>query len=134
MNDDCRAVETWTRLQRGASRTPFWEGKFENLPNCWLFCVYLAQTPENFVKFSILGGKISLFLFLNPPLSGNGAMKDGNIFMINFDLFFSYLFVAETKPILKQVSGRFEAGHLSAILGPSGAGKSSLLNSISGFR
>lgn len=44
------------------------------------------------------------------------------------------LYVTETKPILKSVSGRFEAGHLSAILGPSGAGKSSLLNSISGFR
>ncbi|KAJ4429960.1 hypothetical protein ANN_22164 [Periplaneta americana] len=37
-------------------------------------------------------------------------------------------------PILKNINGRFKAGHLTAILGPSGSGKTTLLNVLSGFR
>lgn len=58
-----------------------------------------------------------------------------NWWKIGWKMNFSIYMITESgKCILKSVSGRFEAGHLSAILGPSGAGKSSLLNAISGFR
>ncbi|KAJ4427770.1 hypothetical protein ANN_25423, partial [Periplaneta americana] len=36
--------------------------------------------------------------------------------------------------ILRDVSGKFRSGRLTAVLGPSGAGKSSLLNVLSGFK
>jgi ATP-binding cassette subfamily G (WHITE) protein 1 len=45
----------------------------------------------------------------------------------NFDYFLA------NKQILKNVSGNFRSGELTAILGTSGAGKSSLLNILAGF-
>ena len=37
------------------------------------------------------------------------------------------------KTILKNVSGSFRSGQLSAVMGPSGAGKTSLLNVMAGY-
>ncbi|CAH0714230.1 unnamed protein product, partial [Brenthis ino] len=39
----------------------------------------------------------------------------------------------KTRQILKNVSGIFKSGQLTAIMGPSGAGKTSLLNALTGF-
>lgn len=41
---------------------------------------------------------------------------------------------SESKLILKDLSGRFKVGQLTAILGPSGAGKTSLMNILAGLK
>lgn len=53
---------------------------------------------------------------------------------LKFDKFYCSDKVTGTRDILKNVSGIFRNGELSAIMGPSGAGKSSLLNAISKYR
>ncbi|KZR97165.1 putative ABC protein, subfamily ABCG, partial [Daphnia magna] len=46
-----------------------------------------------------------------------------------------YLFTGETaKQILRQISGTFNSGKLTAIMGPSGAGKTSLMNILAGLK
>ncbi|XP_058057952.1 ATP-binding cassette sub-family G member 1-like isoform X2 [Anopheles bellator] len=62
------------------------------------------------------------------PLMHNGA----NLVFQNI----SYLIQQrkKEKQLLKNISGIFRAGRLTAILGPSGAGKSTLLNVLSGFK
>jgi ABC-type multidrug transport system ATPase subunit len=53
----------------------------------------------------------------------------------NLLVFFPITIVTDSrKEILKNVSGTFKNGRLTAILGPSGAGKTSLLNILSGYR
>jgi len=38
------------------------------------------------------------------------------------------------KTILKELSGKFKSGQLTAIMGPSGAGKTSLMNILAGLK
>ncbi|XP_059049584.1 ATP-binding cassette sub-family G member 4-like [Achroia grisella] len=51
----------------------------------------------------------------------------------NITLKVSQGMMSKKKTILKDVSGLFKSGELTAIMGPSGAGKTSLLNALTGF-
>lgn len=58
-------------------------------------------------------------------------------FFLHFNDSFTNLFSfsgKNGKEILRQMSGAFKSGQLTAILGPSGAGKTTLMNILAGLR